>query len=410
VTGLEETIGQLRGELLRHRADRHPREHAVLQFHLGTALIGAGRNGAAAVALRVSGDLFADLGEEIERAKALNMLGAALRETGDLNAAERAFTDAATAFEEYEQPLERGAALFNLGLVEQGQAGPGAGASRFAAALEIFEAGRAVGQASAAARELGAALLSSGQVEEAIEVLTRAGELASRAGDLASLGAAANVRGLAQLAAGDLEAAIVAFREAVGAHPRSIRPDAYAMAKANLALAHERAGEDGAARTAARQARDTAGAPAAVIEQAERVLGRYPGGLAASDLTRVLRRLDREAWGREIRDETNRWVERPWEELAREAAGWVREVAAWDGDRTELVEAWLDVLLELPPDAMEVLIAAVVRASREEATAGEPFRAAVSSAMGRFHVPQWMRLKDTFNRLADAAGQEPRWG
>jgi hypothetical protein len=30
--------------------------------------------------------------------------------------------------------------------------------------------------------------------------------------------------------------------------------------------------------------------------------------------------------------------------------------------------------------------------------------------MIRFHPPQWMRLKDTFNRLAEEAGHEPSWG
>jgi hypothetical protein len=30
-------------------------------------------------------------------------------------------------------------------------------------------------------------------------------------------------------------------------------------------------------------------------------------------------------------------------------------------------------------------------------------------AMARFHVPQLLRLRDTFNRIAVERGQEPSW-
>jgi hypothetical protein len=30
--------------------------------------------------------------------------------------------------------------------------------------------------------------------------------------------------------------------------------------------------------------------------------------------------------------------------------------------------------------------------------------------MPRFHLPQWQRLADSFNRAAAQRGQEPAWG
>jgi hypothetical protein len=57
------------------------------------------------------------------------------------------------------------------------------------------------------------------------------------------------------------------------------------------------------------------------------------------------------------------------------------------------------------------LIRALLEASAGcEAEAGERFRSQASTAMARFHVPQWMRLKDTFARIATELAVPPPAG
>lgn len=407
----EAVIADLRAQLLRYRADRHPREHATVQFHLGTALITAERPGPAAVALRVARDLFDADDDPVACAKATNMLGAALRDLGDLDAAGACFARADEVFAAHDQPLERGAAVFNRGLVEREALGPEAAIPRFTTALDLFEAGGAAGQASAAARELGAALLAEDRTSAAAEALERAAELAGRAGDRAALGAATNALGLAALAHGDLDGAIAAFHDAVAAHPRGVRPAAHAMAKANLALAHERAGDAPRARLAARQARATPEVPAAVADQAAAILQRLPERSAADDLLDVLADEDPERRASTVRDELTRWSAADETTRHAEMRAWVAAHARWEGDGTDLAESLLDVLLEFPPDGMEGLIAAAVVATDEVTDeVAARFRKDVSAAMGRFHVPQWMRLKDTFRRLATGTDTPEGWG
>src|ERR687898_3483784 len=174
-------------------------------------------------------------------------------------------------------PLEEGAALHNLGLVTRDP-------DVFRAARDRFAAAGEKRHEAAAARELGALMLEHGEPTQAEPLLREAMALAERAGDLAGLGAAANGLGLALLALGRTDEAAACFRASAGAHGRGVRPAEHAMAKANLALACERAGEVRRARLAARQALAVASAPAPVRAQAESLLGRVPdepGDLAA---------------------------------------------------------------------------------------------------------------------------------
>ena len=70
-------------------------------------------------------------------------------------------------------------------------------------------------------------------------------------------------------------------------------------------------------------------------------------------------------------------------------------------------EAWLGGLLELPPEWMETLIRSALEVlGSRDAAAKERFRADVSSAAARFHVPQLLRLEETFRRIA-AELEEP---
>ncbi|MDQ4130535.1 MAG: tetratricopeptide repeat protein [Actinomycetota bacterium] len=405
---IQERIRELRGRLLSFRADRFPVEHAVAQFHLGTTLIEAGNPGGALPLLRASAKLFEQQGMPVEQAKAKNMLGAALRAAGRLDEAADTFDHAGQLFETNRQPLERGAALFNLGLVRRDLGDLDAAAKCFQQAGELFDEGGRSSQASAAARELGTTEFAAGRLDQARDALERAIELAQRGGDLVGLGAAANPLGIVELALGRTEAAVAAFLSAVGANPRTLRAEGYSMAKANLALAYEQSDDAPRARLAARQALATPAAPPPVREQAGGVLSRLGDG--TGDLLIVLKEEPQEKWPVLIREELLRWVEvDPGERLA-ESRAWVEGVLARREVSVELAQAWLEVLLELPPDAMETLIASTIETLRgRDPESVALFRDHVSRAMARFHIPQWDRLRETFNRLAEELGEEPAW-
>lgn len=405
---LDARLRELRDQLLRYRADRHPLEHAMLQFHLGTTLLQAGQLEPAERALRVAAELFDPDDHPVEHAKSTNMLGVALRDAGRPDAAREAFNDAAERFARAELPLEEGAARHNVGLVLRDRGHDDAAVGSFERAWELLRGGPP-GQAAAAARELGAALLQTGRHEDAVVVLAEAIELASKAGDRPGMGAAANALGLAHLADDAHEEAVEAFRTALACHPRRVRPEAYAMAKANLALAFERLDDPVPARLAARQARRTPAAPAPVVGQATAVLERL--GDPDDDLMVALDRTEEGAWAGEIRDELLRWLDVDADERRATCGAWVDGQVARDARGIELAAAYLDVILELPPEAMETLIRATLEALQDrDPEVREAFRRHVSRAMARFNVPQWMRLKDTFNRLAEDVGDDGSWG
>lgn len=401
-----EVVLHLEGELRRHPADRYPVQHATACFHLGSVHLAADRPSQAEQPLRIAARLFAAM--PVEHAKALNMLGVALRALGDTHGAIEAFSEAGRLFTDGGQHLEAAAATFNRGLVEVDAGHPEPAITAFDQARQLFTDARAAAQAAAAGRELGAALLATGELETAIEALEEAMSQAERAGDLACLGAAANVAGLAHLGLGRAAAAAAAFRTAAGTHPRGVRAEGHAMAKANLALALEALGDGPRARLAARQGRDTPGAPAAVRDQARAVLARLPGG--DDDLATVLDDEPVERWAAVVREEVVRWVDAPTQEQ-RAAAVALVDAHLERSDRTvELAVAWLDVLLELPPTAMELVVERIVDALGEQAEPDRAgFRSAVARAMAHFHAPQLLRVRDVFERTAGRLGQEGSW-
>lgn len=406
-----ELIPELRRRLTGYPADRYPVQHALGQFHLGVALADAGSSDEAIQALEVAVKLLHGR-LAVEEAKALNALGAALRLDGRVDEAIAAFTRASAGFEDSALLAERGAALFNLGLAQRERPGE----DGFVQAIDCFSRAeqllREAGQpryAGAAARERGAALLAAGRLEAAAGALTDAVALAQSTTDREGEGAALNALGLAHLTAGRPADAIECFRNAAASHPRSVRPEGYAMAKANLALAYEREGMEVRARMAARQALATSGALAPVAAQAAGVLDRL--GAPAGDLAAVLAEEPSVHWLGLVREEVARWVDVDPDERSREAGAWLAAQLSDDRDGAALGEAWLGTLLELPPADMERLVRAMLEELRRLDDAGqERFREQISSAMGRFHVPQWMRLKDTFNRLATELGLEDGYG
>lgn len=370
-----EALRELEARIAQHPPDRYPVQNATASFHLGSLLADAGRGEEAAAVLTRAIDLFGRARMEVERAKALNALGAALRVAGREPEAEGPFREAAAAFASAGLAAEEGAALHNLGLVTRDP-------ERFRGARTRFAAAGETRHEAAALRELGVLHLEAAEPEEAVSALVESVELAERAGDLAGLGAAANALGLAQLALGDASAAIGSFRSSAGAHGRGVRPAEHAAAKANLALAHERAGDASRARLAARQALSVGAAPAPARALAEAVLSRLPA--ASGDLVAVLADEPEERRLAVAREEVVRWAEAPPEDRRREAAAFAAAATA------DLLEPLLGALLELPPDGLDAV------ASELAADADERFRRAFERAAVRYPTPQLLRLRQAF--------------
>ncbi|MDP8969870.1 MAG: tetratricopeptide repeat protein [Actinomycetota bacterium] len=406
---VEDTITDLRQRLRRYGPDRYPIQHATAQFHLGVALLSAGQADEAAAALRAAAAIFDPDRLPVEHAKATNMLGAALRQLGELKEAAEAFQGAAKTFEAHSQEQEHAAALFNLGLVQRESGDAEAASECFRQAWTRFAEHRLPGQATSAARELGTTLLARGELDAAADTLAQATDLAAQVGDYAAVGSAANALGLAHLGLGRTQEALEAFRQAAVAHPRTVRPEGFAMAKANLAIAYEQDGDGPRARLAARQALAVGDAPEPVRVQASGVLERL--GTQADDLLVVLDQEPADRWAPIVREEVVRWADEDPDQRRAALGAWVDGQVARPDRGADLAEAWLDVLLELPPEVFETMIRATLEVlpERDEATV-DRFRSDVSRAMVRFHVPQWLRLKDTFNRIAGELDQEPSWG
>lgn len=404
-----ELLAELRSTVELYDMDRYPIQHATARFHLGATLLGAGRAPEGADHLGRAAALFPADKMPVEHAKATNMLGIAQRDLGQLSQAGESFETAAGLFAANGHVVEEAAAQYNRGLVLRDAGHEDQAAAAFEAATASFTKADARPQAAASSRELGASLFATGRAADAIVALEAAMELARRGGDREGLGTAANVLGIVHLAVGDHAAARTAFHDAAGAHPRTVRPAEYAMARSNLALACDRAGLVDEARLAARQALVIDSAASEVRVQAEEVLARH--GVDEQALFGVLVGLDQAHQIGVLRAEFGRLASDP-EAVPLHAMAWVVGLAGQESGRTELAENWLDVLLEQPPELFNDVVTATVVATAEAPADGPDVdlsRRAISSAMGRFHVPQWMRLKDSFNAVAARRGEDPSW-
>lgn len=390
---------ELRARLDHYPAVSYPMQHATAQFHLGVLMTNAGRLEEAARALETASSLFNPQKLPEEHAKSQNALGAVFRLQGRPAEAAHTFEQAAALFEQSGAALERGAAVFNLGLVHRDLGDFEAAIRSFEGARALLDSAKVPSQAAGAARELGITLLQAGDGDGAIGYLVEGMELAERGGDRAGLGATANALGLAHLALGHLQQAVEALQTAVATNPRTIRPDAYAMAKANLALAYEQADDAPRARLAARQGLQL-GAPAGPVrDQAAEILGRL--GNPSGDLLAALDAEQAARWPAMVREELIRWIDAPSEESQAETEAWIEGVAARREAAADLAEAWLGALLELTPEEMERAITATLQAlAGREQDIQTRFRSSVSRAMPRFHSPQFVRLKDAFARIA----------
>lgn len=404
-----DAVTELHDRLTRYPAETYPVQHATAQFHLGGLLAAANRVDEARAALLRACELFGPDTMPVEHAKALNALGAVHRITGELASAEECFAAAERRFAEAELPLERAAAVFNRGLVCRQRGDEAAALPRFRLAAELFDPDQAPAAAAATARETAASLLATGEPRAALDALAPASAHAERADDVAARGAVANLTGLAHLALGEPAEAIETFTLAVAANPRGVRPGEYAMAKANLALAYERTGQIDHARLAAAQALGVPDTAELVRTQATEVLDRL--GHRPCALPEVLDAVDQDVWPPLLREELARWADAAEPDRRAAAGAWIDGQLTRPQASMALAEAWLGGLLELPPDAMTTLIRSTLAAlaDRGDASASE-FRRTVSSAMIHFHVPQWMRLRDTFTTVAAEFDGDHGWG
>jgi tetratricopeptide (TPR) repeat protein len=404
-----DVVAELRGRLARYDPDRYPVQHATARFHLGAALLQSGAGGEAVEELATAVAGFRGCGMPAEHAKATMMLGVALRETGRLDEAAEVLLAAAELLGRTGLRSEGAAAQHNLGVVARDRGDLKVAAERFMRAVAAFGELDDGPSRSAAQRELGGVLLQQGSPAEAIAPLAAAMAEAGDRGDAIAFGAAANVLGLARLALEDAVGAEEAFRAAVSASPRTLRPESYAMAKANLALALEAGSAVARARLAARQARDEPAAPAPVVAQAREVLERL--GDPDDDLLSALADEPGEGWQQLLRDEVARWAVADEGERRRSAAGWVAGLPVRGELAPDLLHAWLDAVLELPPTALERIIAATVAAWADlpDEAVRERFRSLVARGLPRFHLPQWQRLEASFERLSAAAGHPVAW-
>jgi len=407
VTASEQEV--LVARLGQYPVGRYPVQHATTQFHLGSVLLHAGDARAALDALVTSRTIFAVAGMRLEQAKATVQLGVALRIEGRLHEATAAFISAASDFGDLQQPAEQAAASYNLGLAHQDAGQHEAAHAAWAAAHDLFLVAQYPGRAAVAARDHGASLLQAGHIAAALPLLEEAVALADRAADEPVVGAAANALGLARLAQGEPSSAVTALQRALAGFPRMTRPTEYAMVKANLGLAHEQSGDPARARLAARQALAIPSAAAPVRHQADELLHRLPGR-PEQDLAAVLDSEPPPQWPTVLREELLRWVELPATDRSALVGGFLDHVLDRPDGSYDLAEAYLAVLVELPPRPYGLLVDAVVAAcaARPDAAA-ERMRAVLGSALARFALPQWQRLAAALNAAAQAAGQPAQW-
>jgi len=405
---VDEAVVELERRLRMYPRDRYPVQHATASFHLGTLLLQRDDAAAARDAFEIAADLFDPAALPVEHAKATNLLGAALRAQGEAVAARTCFESAAAAFRRAGLELEEGAATFNLGLALRDSGDAVGSAVALQRARGLLAADRVPAQAAAAGRELGTSLLAAGDVDGAVAALRSAVELADGARGGAAIGPASNALGLALLAAGDITAAIDALRDAVAADPRALRPEAHAIAKANLALALEAGGRTTRARVTAAQVVAMPEAPDTVVAQARALLERV--ATTGNDVMRLLHEEPAAGWGAIVREELRRWLDLDHGERVTQARAWVLASVEHPDRAEDIAEAWLTALLEFPPDQMETLIVSALQAVGDIGPAGrDAWHHDVHRAMVRFHIPQWERLRGTFNNLAQALGQDPSW-
>lgn len=407
-----EQLDELRARARRHPPDRYPVQHATAQLGIGLILSRVGETSEAEQALETAVKLYTGR-LDVERARAVNALGAVLRQSGRMKEAVAAFTEARQTLAEAGERLDAAAALYNRGLTRAAAGEVDEAASDLAGAeQELRDEGSSGGGASAA-RELGAVLVSAGRPHEAVAVLQRA---LADCHDRESEASVSNVLGLAHLGCSQVDEAMRCFRSSARASPPAVAPGRHAMARANLALALEQAGDRDRATLHALGAADLGGSEPAVVNTARGVLDRVEA--APGTLWPVLDR----SWPQEtalddpdssgldqpetlLRQEVGRWARARPSERAAESDALVEALVARAARAEELAASWLQAALELPPQATERLLSSV-RSSIADHDREAIVERAFQRAMVHFPHPQMLRLEELWRRLGGPGGPD----
>ncbi len=165
-----------------------------------------------------------------------------------------------------------------------------------------------------------------------------------------------------------------------------------------------------AAAVAARQAAGVPQAAPVSRAQAQTILNRMDASpTGAADLLTLLDTASTTTRIRHWRDEQARWLDADQTTRTAEARMFLQEVSARP-DTVDHLEAWFNVALEQPPDQMNTLLDAFLTATDDlNDDEAHTLHSVVSRVLPRFAMPQWMRLRDTLNHLADANGHRGGW-
>ena len=118
-----------------------------------------------------------------------------------------------------------------------------------------------------------------------------------------------------------------------------------------------------------------------------------------------------ERWPAVVREEIARWVDAPVADRRAEVRAWIDGQLARPESAGQLAAAWLGALLELPPEAMERVIRSALEALVDAgAGTSDRFRSELLRAAELFHLPQTLRLRESFDRVARQLGAEEAWG
>jgi tetratricopeptide (TPR) repeat protein len=407
-----------------------PYEHAVAAYRLGLAY-SESPNGDRTENLRrallcyeLAAGIFDPRFDPVEHARVLNATGAARRALGDLEGAAGLFEQAAGLLEGRGQDAELAAALNNLGLARTELGEVMEALQAFDRAAATFDPTTAEGRRSLVAtlHNRGQAFAASGTMEglvDALEDYALALEHLDPVEAPYHYGLVQHSIGTAAIALADLQPeqritrlqqASVALGEALGVFSRSAFPFQHALAKHNLGLAWSALGGEAAQRHALVCFEDSVAvldprlhggawkqAYASLARVESELAGGHPGWTRTDHFVTLAAEVDAEERVSLLRERLGRLLALPG--AARDTA--LVELAASIftqsvHDARTLVGAALSAVMELPSEAQEPLVQALMDArNRLEPDAQEAVDHILDGAVGdALDGPQRILVRD----------------
>ena len=417
------TIARLEGQL--RRTPRHRTyERAVLRYNLGLAWqeFPSGERALnlsrAVASLRKAAELFDPARWPVEYARTQNALGAALRQTGQLEAAVEAFRAAARHVPAELNPGEYGAVLNNLGLALSDIGRHAEAVECFEGALEAFARPDLLRQRLAALHNLGQALAASDEpagVERGIATYRQAIELADPEEHPYQWGLLHHSLGSALTAVRRPQEAVDAFKQALRVFTRPRFPFQHALTKNNLGLAYAQIGTPAALRRAVVCFEDALRVldvrlHQAQWEQAYRNLELAEAGLGAAGeqgtraehFARLLAESSDDEAMALLRERVQELSGLPEPQRTERMAELDLALLRLGGAALErLTAVWLDVLMELPQPGFAAGLRArmVALEHLEEGARDRATRVMDTLIADRLLAPQRIRVRDTLAAL-----------